>query len=199
VAQKTVPDAVAGALKAVEQILAGQEVSFGFQEDLTYVERFLGLKRPLASYAPRTRRRYIAAARQSDKGAKNTLSREREMRKETTKNKYGLTQYQLTKLNKVRIPIMKSGVDINEYLDASVIKDVVAMYGFKYMYKVLSDQYDSIKEYTNHNSEPGRARWVARGELEEQAAQQMGEAFAAALVYHVKGTDPYYYYHGTIR
>lgn len=197
-AQKPIQDAVDGALKAVDRILMGEKVPIAFAEDLAYVERFLGLKRPLASYAPRTRRRYVAAARKGDVGAKKSLSQERVRRQETTRAKWGLTSGQLTKLNKYRIPIMKSGIDINEYLDPDVIKDIVQMYGFDYMLTVLKNQYDSILKYTEGNSEPGRQRWLSRGELEAEAEENMKSSFAAA-VYHVKGTDPYYYYHGHIR
>lgn len=198
-AERSFGERVEGAIKAVDRILAGDKVPFVFEADLRFVEDFLGLKRPLASYAPRTRRRYIAAAKAGDKGAKKTRSRESQMRSEKTLSQWGLTPHQLTELNRYRIPIMESGVDINEYLDPDVIRDVVQMYGFRYMLTVLRDQYNSIVEYSKGNREPGRQRWLNRGELEEAAKKEMNEKFAAALVYFAKGTDPYYYYHGNIK
>lgn len=192
-----VQDAVAGALKAIEAILAGKEPPIGFASDLELVERRLGLPRPLASYAPRTRRRYIAAARKGQ-NRETALQRERVQRKSTTKNEYGLTPTQLTKLNRYRIPIMESGVDIRHYLEPDMIRDIVQMYGFNYMYTVLKNQYDSIAEYTKHNPLPGRGRWNSRGELEAEAEANMAQKFSA-VVYSPLGTDPYYYYHGTIR
>lgn len=192
-----VQDAVAGALKAVEAILAGREVPIGFQTDLELVERRLGLPKPLAEYAPRTRRRYIAAARKGQ-NREAALQRERVVRKSSTKNEYGLTPTQLTKINAYRIPIQDSGVDIGPYLEPDMIKDIVQMYGFAYLHQVLADQYDSIQQYTQNNREPGRRRWNSRGELEAEAEAKMAQKFSA-VVYHAKGTDPYYYYHGTIR
>lgn len=196
-AQKTIYESIAGALKAIDKVLAGERAPIDWGEDLAFVERYLGLNRPLASYAPRTRRRYIAAAR---KGQRATQARQRETTMRQTKVKAGwnITPAQLTKLNKVRIPIMESGIDINEYLDQDVLKEVITTYGFKYTLKVLTQQYDSIKSYTVGNTEPGRARWNSRGELEEAAKKELGQSFNVAI-YFIKGTDPYYYYHGIIR
>ena len=192
-----VQDAVAGALRAVEKVLRGEEPFINEQADLDLVERRLGLKRPLAEYAPRTRRRYAAAARRGE-NAERALQKERVQRKSTAKNEYGLTPSQLTKINAFRIPIQESGVDIGPYLEPDMIKDIVQMYGFNYLHTVLADQYDSIKEFTSHNAEPGRTRWQNRGELEEEAERKMAQKFSA-VVYSAQGTDPYYYYHGTIR
>jgi len=165
--------------------------------DLEYLQRRLGLKKSLAEYAPRTRRRYLAAARRGE-NAERALQKERIKRKASTKNEYGLTPSQLTKINAYRIPIQESGVDIGPYLEPDMIRDIVQMYGFNYLHTVLADQYDSIAEYTKFNKEPGRRRWNSRGELEAEAEAKMAQKFSA-VVYHAKGTDPYYYYHGTIR
>jgi len=192
-----VQDAVAGALRAVDKILAGVEPFINEQADLDLVQRRLGLPKPLVEYAPRTRRRYAAAARKGQ-NREAALQRERVIRKSSTKNEYGLTPSQLTKINTYRIPILESGVDIGPYLEPDVIKDIVQMYGFDYFHKVLGEQYDSIQQYTQGNKGPGRERWNSRGELETEAEAKMAMKFSA-VVYHVKGTDPYYYYHGTIR
>lgn len=196
-ADKPVQDAVAGAVKAVKDILAGKVPRFDQQDDLQLVEERLGLKRPLASYAPRTRRRYIAAARKGQ-NRERALQQERVQRKSTAKSKYGLTPTQLTKINAFRIPIQDSGVDIGPYLEPDMIRDIVQMYGFNYLHTVLADQYDSIMRYTAGNALPGRERWNSRGELEQAAEAKMAQKFSA-VVYTAQGTDPYYYYHGTIR
>lgn len=195
-----VQDAVAGAMRALGMIdrgLTDEQIPTSAMQDLRYVERRLGLTRSLESYAPRTRRRYIAAARKGT-SAKTARERENKARKSAAKNKFGLTPTQLAKLNKYRIPILESGVDIGPYLEPDYIRDIVQMYGFKYMITVLADQYDSIKEYTRFNAEPGRTRWNSRGEYEAEAEALMAQKFTA-VAYNAKGTDPYYYYHGTIR
>lgn len=192
-----VQDAVAGAAKALGLIDRGADVPTGYLQDLELVERRLGLTRSLSSYAPRTRRRYLASARRGQ-NAETALQRERVTRKSSTKSEYGLTPSQLTKINAYRIPIQDSGVDIGPYLEPDMIRDIVQMYGFQYLHTVLADQYDSIKEFTQHNAEPGRQRWQSRGELEAEAEAKMAQKFSA-VVYSAKGTDPYYYYHGTIR
>lgn len=192
------PDRLNGALKALEKTLAGEYVPFNWGDDLIAVEEFLGLKRPLASYAPRTRRRYIAAVRKNDRGAKRTLAKETQTRTARTKEQYGLNPSQLTQLNKVKKPIIESGVDIHPFLNDDVIKNTVKMYGFKYMLEVLSNQLDSIKRYTAGDPLPGRERWNSRGELEEAAKARLGSAFQLTTIY-IGGTDPYYYYHGHYR
>lgn len=195
-----VQDAVAGAMRALGMLdkgIAYDAIPTSATNDLEYVQRRLGLKRSLQSYAPRTRRRYLASARQGQ-NREQALQRERVLRKSSAKNKYGLTPSQLSRLDKYRIPIIDSGVDIGPYLEPDMIKDIVQMYGFDYMLSVLRDQYDSIKEYTKHNPLPGRERWNSRGEYEAAAEAKMAQKFTA-VVYSAKGTDPYYYYHGTIR
>ena len=196
-----IPQRVDGALKAVEKVLAGavgNDVPFEWADDLRAVEQFLGLKRPLASYAPRTRRRYVSAARKGDRGAKKTLAKERNTRTTMTRSRWGISPAQLTKLNKVRTPIIASGIDIAPFLNDEVIKDIVTMYGFDYLIEVLTQQLDSIRAYTRGDRIPGRERWDSRGELEEQAKQRLGSKFALT-VHYVNGTDPYYYYHGHLK
>lgn len=195
-----VQDAVAGAMRALRMLDAGIDydaIPTSATGDLEYVERRLGLTRRLQSYAPRTRRRYLAGARQGT-NAKKVRERERVIRKSGAKTEYGLTPNQLTRLNRYRIPIMESGVDNYDYLEAPVIKDIVQMYGFDYMLTVLREEYDSIYEYTKGNKGPGNRRWNARGTHEAVAEGKMAKKFGA-VVYTAQGTDPYYYYHGTIR
>lgn len=193
-------------LKALDALVNGEPADKLDMLELAEVERFLGLDEPgpggkprkrLAEMAPRTRRRYVAAAKKGDYHARNTLSREQQMRKFKTSNDYGVTPAQYTKLRAVRDAIVDSGVDIGEYLSPSTIKDMVETYGFDYMYKVLTQQLDSIREYTKGNAGPGNQRWHSRGQLEEAARKKMQNSFPAVL--HINGTDPYYYYHGTSR
>jgi len=190
------PGRVENAVKAVDKILSGEKAPVAWGEDLAFVERFLGLNKPLASYAPRTRRRYISAARKGQTAAQVRQS-ERTQRATSTMNRYGMTPTEWGKVGRLIRTIQSSGIDINEYFDPEVIKNVTEMYGVDYLIEVLTQQIDSIREYTRGNVMPGRQRWHARGELEQQASARMQNAFAAA-VYFIKGTDPYYYYHGRL-
>lgn len=190
------PGRLDNALKAIDKILSGEVAPVAWGEDLAFVERFLGLKKPLAEYAPRTRRRYIAAARKGQTAAQARQA-ENVQRTTSTLNRYGMTPNEWGKVGKLIRTIRSSGIDINEYFDPDVIKNVTQMYGVDYLIEVLTQQIDSIKEYTRGNVQPGRDRWNARGELEADAAARMQQAFAAA-VYFIKGTDPYYYYHGRL-
>jgi hypothetical protein len=190
------PGRLENALRAVDKILAGDPAPVAWGEDLEFVERFLGLDKPLAEYAPRTRRRYISAARKGQTAAQARQS-ERAQRTTSTLNRYGMTPNEWGKVGKLIRTIQSSGIDINEYFDPDVIKNVVEMYGVEYLIDVLTQQIDSIREYTRGNVMPGRTRWNDRGSLEEEAAARMQQSFAAAI-YFIKGTDPYYYYHGRL-
>lgn len=197
-AHTPIQDRVDNAVRAIKAILSGRTPGFTLVEDLEFVERYVGAQRPLAEYAPRTRRRYLAAARKADAGARQTKAAEKTARVSRAKHRTGLTPSQLTQLNRWRNEINASGVDIREYLDDSTIKDMVTMYGFKYLKAVLTHQIESIREWTKGNREPGRTRWMSRGELEAKAREDIQFKFAA-VVYHAKGTDPYYYYHGSLK
>lgn len=190
------PGRLANALKAIDKILSGEPAPVAWGEDLAFVERFLGLNKPLAEYAPRTRRRYISAAKKGQTGAQVRAS-ERTQRATTTRNRYGMTPGEWAKVGKLIRTIRESGIDINEYFDPDVIKNVVQMYGVDYLIEVLTQQIDSIRNYTQGNADPGNRRWHERGSLEADAEARMKTAFAAA-VYFISGTDPYYYYHGRL-
>lgn len=193
-------------LKALDALVNGEPADKLDMLELAEVERFLGLDEPgpggkkrkrLAEMAPRTRRRYVAAAKKGDYHARNTLKREQQMRKHKTVNDYGVAPRDYTILRKLVNEIENSGVDIGEYLSQQTIKDMIETYGFAYMVKVLTQQVDSIREYTKGNAGPGNQRWHSRGQLEEEARKRMQNSFPAVL--HINGTDPYYYYHGTLR
>jgi hypothetical protein len=190
------PGRLENAIKAIDKILSGEPAPSAWGEDLAFVERFLGLDKPLSSYAPRTRRRYISAAKKGQTAAQVRAS-ERTQRSTSTLNRYGMNPTEWGKVGKLIRTIRSSGIDINEYFDPDVIKNVVQMYGVAYLVDVLTQQIDSIREYTKGNALPGNQRWHSRGDLEEDAQARMKSSFAAA-VYFIAGTDPYYYYHGRL-
>lgn len=188
-------------LRGLDEFLRTGDISSPIlEQDLHDLNKFLGLNEPgrkkLQEMAPRTRRRYVAAAKKGDYRAKSTLKREQNMRTGRN-NRYGVTSTQYTQLNALIRRIKSSGVDIMEHLEPETVKDMVQTYGFQYMIEVLTQQIDSIEEYTKGHKEPGNARWHARGELEEQARERLGQLMPE--VFHISGTDPYYYYHGTLR
>jgi hypothetical protein len=198
VAEKSVADSLAGARRALKRAAAGEALSEKNFDvvDLRRIEGYLKLKRgSLTAYAPRTQRRYLAAISQQ-KTAGIQSSQEYAQRKARTFNKWHMTPNQYRKFAPIRNAILSSNVDINDMLDDDPIRDIVDMYGFKYVIDVLSQQLDSIKEYTAGNAGPGNRRWHSRGELEADAQARMKSSFA---VYYANGTDPYYYYHGYLK
>jgi hypothetical protein len=197
-AEKSIADSLPGARRALAQAAAGQpldEKSFAVM-DLRRIEGFLKLKRgSLTEYAPRTQRRHLATV-SSGGSAPLQAKSDYAKRKTGTMSKWHMTPYQYRKFAPLRNQIIASNVDIGFFLDPEPVRDIIDSYGFDYVIKVLTNQVDSIREYTNGNAGPGNRRWHSRGELEADAQAKMKGSFGA---YYVEGTDPLYYYHGTLK
>lgn len=195
---KSIANALPGARKALRRAAAGESLSESAFDvmDLRVIEGFLKLKRgTLTAYAPRTQRRYLSAITRGTTAPLQSTN-EYQRRKTLAFSKWHMTPYQYRKFAPLRNQIIESGVDIDDMLDPEPVRDIVDNYGFDYVIKVLTDQVDSIRSYTTGNKEPGNRRWHNRGTLEEDARSRMKTAFGA---YYASGTDPYYYYHGSLK
>ena len=188
-------ESVPGAKRALKILDAGGKVAASDLADLQYVESRLGLKRALSSYAPRTRRRHLATALAGQPAGASSRS-DYQKRKTTIFNRWHMTPFQYRQFSPLRNKILESGVDIGYMLEPEPVRDIIDMYGFAYVKTVLTNQVDSIEEYTRGNTGPGNRRWHSRGELEADAQARTKNAFA---VMFVSGTDPYYYYHGSLK
>lgn len=183
----------AQAERALRRKQRGQPLTELDESDLTWLNRQLNLKRPLESYAPRTQRRYLAAAR-SNRTAREQNRKEYAERKQriaTVKQTHGgLTPAQWKVIERLRDGIDATGVDIYPYTTDEVLADFARMYGYDYLRTVLSQQLDSIHAFQRGDIIPGNDAWQGRGELEEQ--------FGASqhVTLYATGTDPFYYYHG---
>lgn len=162
--------------------------------DVHRVEEWMGLKHgSLVNYAPRSRRRFFAAARQGYR-PREAYAQERAARQVSTVTKWGLTPAQFRVVHRLMQQILDSGVDIEYYFDPPVIKEFATMYGYEYLVTVFTQQLDSIQHFIAggyvRGSEPGHTRWDERGSIEGRFHQDFG-----ASVFMIRGTDPYYYYH----
>jgi hypothetical protein len=190
--RKWFPSQIEDGILALRKFMRGEELSDIRRGDLDYLTRELRLPQPIETYAPRTQRRYVAGARK--RRTRNDINRierqEYQQRKQAFTSTHGsLTVSQWNTIDKLRKQIIALGVDADPYMDDPVIIDFAKLYGYEYLRTVLTQQIDSTQEYINGNRAPGRARWDARGELEERFA-------ASVWVPRITGTDPYYYYHG---
>lgn len=181
-------------VRTLERLLAGEpaeDIGEIYMSDLAHVERWMGLKKPLVEYAPRSRRRFISAARKGYKPSE-AYKQEQTARQTSSVNKWGLTAKQYGVIHKLMNKIVDSGVDIEYYFDPPVIKEFATVYGYDYLVTVFTQQIDSIEHYKRGDRTPGRTRWDDRGSIEERYNNDF-----AVSVYMIRGTDPYYYYHAT--
>lgn len=177
-------------IRALNKTLVGEELSDIRQSDLRWLERHLGLDKPLASYSSRTRQRYIAAAAHG-RTAEMERARERQQRQQRQRTLPPISKRKWAVINAKRDRIKELGVDADPYLDDDVLIEVAKHYGLDYLVEVLTDQVESTESYVFNNSrEPGHTRWNARGELEDRFQIAIPEE------YLISGTDSYYYYHG---
>lgn len=190
--RKRFPSQIEDGIKALRMLMRGEPVSDLRHEDLDYLTRELRLPRPIQTYAPRTQRRHIAAARKGQT-AREASKAERQAtqsrRASFTASHGSLTVTQWRTIDKLRKQVIALGVDVDPYMDDPVIIDFATLYGYDYLRTVLTNQIDSTQHYLNGDRTPGRARWDARGELETRFA-------ASSHIIYIRGSDPYYYYHG---
>lgn len=190
------PDQLAAALRALGTQMGGalpNELDVGHLRD---IERWLGTARPLADYAPRTRRRYLKAARE---GVRQPNKTEYQRRKARTAELYGgITPSQLTRLRAMarenekmlrRNPQNSDLEFTDEFLQAATTS-----YGYDFMIEVMKEQRDSIKQRERQEDKGqgphhvGNQRYQMRGERESRLSRMRQRGFAT--------TDILYYYHG---
>lgn len=178
--------------RALRKLRKGEQLTPERVDDITWFERTIGLKRPLASYSERSQRRIFQRLREGAMSKEEINAKEREARKTSRERavaEHGMSPSQWRTIAPLRDKLSGYGMDIEPYMDDEVLKDFAQLYGYTYLKTVLSNQIDSTEQYLRGNPEPGNRRWNARGELESQFG-------ASSHVMFVRGTNPYYYYHG---
>lgn len=163
---------------------AGQELTRQDRLALDNLTSKLGLSKPIADYAPRTRRRYLAAAREG-------LTAQEVNRKEWTSRPDGITgAKRLTAIENARAAIENSSVEGSAHQPHSreEVAHLIDLYGAPFVMRLLTDQLNSITAYQNGDNGPGRRRWFARDEIIAQYRDGLD----------VTDLDPYFYYHGTL-
>lgn len=185
-------DRIADAFRALGRWAKGEQLTDNSEQDIAWLERTLELKKPLRSYSKRSQRRFKQRMQEGATSARDVYSREYRHRKERadeTREEHGLSPTQWRRIEPLRNRIIDMGVDADPYMDDEVLKDFAELYGYEYLRRVLTEQIDSTEHYMRGNLEPGNRRWNARGSLENQFG-------ASRYVSHIRGSDPYYYYHG---
>lgn len=178
---RRIPYTVASA--ALNKQLAGEALSRREQLALTNLQSRLGLTKPLADYAPRTRRRYLAAAREG------LTAREANSREWSDRTGSLTGEARLRKIEQLRSDIESSSVELaRDKHSREDIQELIDLYGAPFVLRLLNDQRDSIAHYQSGDTSPGKRRWENRTDLLSQ--YRMMEADDA--------TDPYFYYHGTL-
>jgi hypothetical protein len=179
-------------LRAVRKIRRGKPVSTEAQDDIAWLERTIGLKRPLTSYSERSQRRIFQRLREGAVSSKEVYQKEYEARKtkrEEVIEEHGLLPSQWRRIEPLRDKLQTYGMDVDPYMDDEVLKEFAELYGYEYLLTVLTEQIESTERYLQGDASLGNRRWNARGQLEERFG-------ASSAVMHIRGTNPYYYYHG---
>lgn len=178
---------------ALTRIRQGETISDERLSDIRWLERTIGLDRPLTEYSPRSQRRIFQRLREGATTREDIYRREYQaerQRKQRARDDHGLSPSQWNTIVPLRDRIKQLNVgDVEHYMDDEVLKDFVTIYGYEYLRTVLSQQINSTEEYLNGNAAPGNQRWHARGELERRFG-------ASAFVPYAEGTTPFYFYHG---
>jgi hypothetical protein len=190
-------DRLNAALRALESQLSGGIPNPLDEVQLRYVERWLGAKKPLSEYAPRTRQRYLSAAR---RGEQRPNKAEYQRRKERTAQRYGgANPRQMSRVRKLarrnETALRREPQNANFTLDDDFLQDVANTYGADYLEEVLKEQAESIGEWDNAEDQsqgpqhPGNRRYFGREERESRLARMRNKGVMG-------NTDPLYYYHG---
>lgn len=169
---------VRDARTALAKIDAGQSTTLTQAERhaLDQVQREAQLRRPLASYAPRTRRRYLAAAdaSRSARSANASEYRERKQRAAGRKQRIEALRQELVTLG------ISDGM--NEITD---IEEAIEVYGEAAIENRLRHQIFATRSYGHGNPRPGNFDWHNRELQPLRGMDGIGDY-----------ADPLYYYHG---
>lgn len=195
------PDHLAAALRALEAQLTGGMANELDLPHLRDVESWLGTRRPLAEYAPRTRRRYLAAAKRGERQPNKT---EYQKRKERVSRQYGgMNPGQLTRLRKLAREnermLRREPQNANLHFDDDFLRAIADTYGYDFAMEVMKEQRDSIREWDDAEDQSqgpqheGNARYFGdrRTERETRLSRLRGRGMVA-------NTDSLYYYHGHV-
>ena len=190
-------DRLNAALRALEAQLTGGVPNPLDEVQLRNVERWLGAKRPLADYSPRTRRRYLSAAR---RGERQPNKSEYQRRKQRTAEKYGgASPHRMSRIRRLardnEKALRREPQNATFALDDDWLADVANIYGADFLEEVLKEQHDSIAEWddaedqTQGPQHKGNRAYFGRAERETRLARLRNRGMMG-------NTDPLYYYHG---
>lgn len=168
------------AREALKMLRAGTDPGASLRAALARVDAIAGASRPLSDYAPRTQRRFLAAAalgvdaktanridtEQKRHGSSGTSFRER-IEDQAQRNADALGDGGL-------------GAFDEEQLDV-----FIDMMGLRGALAILRMQWDSIQEYKAGNSDPAQDRWARRPDIIERYKKGFG---------HDDYMTPYFFY-----
>lgn len=165
---------------ALNKARAGDALTRSDQLALDNLQSRLGLSRPLTSYAPRTQRRYLKAAREGV-SASDINRREYRARGDVAT---GTTRLAL--IEQYRRRIDSSTLERTDAHTPEAITDLINLYGEAFVLDILAAQVSSIEQYSAGNKGAGNRRWEARADLlaRHRSALELDEAL-----------DPYFWYH----
>lgn len=156
-------------------------------EALDRVDRLADAARPLSSYAPRTQRRYLAAAAV---GANAHTANRIDYEQKRLRRRTGIPGVQhMSYRDRIAEQAERNGAALSDgglgQYDDDQLDVLVELVGLRGALAILRMQWDSIEEFKRSNPEPGRQRWYDRPDIVERYRKGLG---------HDEYTVPYFWY-----
>lgn len=190
-------------LAAAERYFAatarGEQPNILDEVQVARLGEYVGARRPLWEYSPRTRRRYLAAAR---RGETRPYAREYQRRKQSTAARWGgATPAQVTRIRQLarknEAALRRDPQNSDVSLDDDFLRQAAEVYGPQYLLTVLKEQRDSIRAWSAAEDKSqgrhhvGNRRWFGREKRETRLLRMRQRGVLA-------NSDPLYYYHGHV-
>lgn len=172
----------AGALRKAE---AGQSLSRHDQLALDNLQTRLGLPRPLTSYAPRTQRRYLKAAREGVTAHDINSA-------ENARRANALTgAARLRRIEELRLLVYNSTVEqARQVHTPDHVQDLIDLYGAPAVLDLYIGQVNAIRQYSAGHKAAGHSKWNGRRDFLSRYRSDVMELD--------EEIDPHFYYHGSL-
>lgn len=184
-------DIVQLGIGALAKQLQGRALSSSETRALESLQARTGARRPLAQYAPRTRRRYLAIARSTQTPGQAKATEYQRRKESVAQRTGGLTPTQYTEINKL---LKQRNAYFTEQptaeVDWDILSNFVMAFGYRHVRTILKEELESIRAYIREDSSIGQRRWDKR--------QDITKKYKKDVTLLLGNVDILYFYHGTM-
>lgn len=184
------------ATDALDRLARGESISAADRRRVEKLAADTGARRPLETYSPRQRRRYLRVGREQQ-ATRSEQSAGRQRRRQGERS-------QLDEIERLRATIEATSLDSDQH-DADAIAERIDVYGISFVLAALRQQLSSIHDW-NEKGRPYYDKNVPYSQRSPIGSQRWADrdAFVRAhskfrdQINTDEHTDPYFYYHGVI-